>query len=241
MRPVLDHPWNLRVPEAREVQEKLAPRVVFRPFRKRRYLVAGTDVSFDDERGLAVAGVVVVSVPSHETVAEAWAEQRLTFPYVPGFLSFREIPALLSAFEKVESQVDCIMADGQGIAHPRRFGLASHLGMVLGVPTLGCAKSRLIGEHGEPGFKKGSTAPLLIGEETVGAVVRTRDGVSPVYVSAGHKIDLEGAVRVTIECAVTRIPEPTRRAHTLVTGVKRGSARALPAEANRRSPTRPRA
>lgn len=241
MRPVLAHPWDLSVPEARALQERLAPRVVLRPFGKRSFLIAGTDVSFDDDRGFAVAGVVVLSVPSLDAVEEAWAERRLTFPYVPGYLSFREIPALCAALEKIGSPVDCVMADGQGIAHPRRFGLASHLGMVLGVPTLGCAKSRLIGEHDEPGISRGSSTALLIGNETVGAVVRTRDGVSPVYVSAGHLIDLAGAVRLTLACALTRVPEPTRRAHMLVTAVKRGTAQALRAGANRRTPTRPRA
>jgi deoxyribonuclease V len=233
-----DRGW---IEDARAFQERMASKVIFHPFRKKTFLIAGTDVSFDDDCGRAVAGVVVLDVPSLKIVEEAWAERRLEFPYVPGFLSFREVPALCAAFEKLRTRPDCVMADGQGIAHPRRFGLAAHLGMVLGIPTFGCAKSRLIGEHAQPGTARGSSTPLLIGNETVGAVLRTRDGVAPVYVSPGHLIDLAGAVRVTLECVATRIPEPTRRAHTLVTGVKHDIVQARRPEANRRTPIRPRA
>jgi deoxyribonuclease V len=221
MQPIPNNLQPLSPAEAREIQNTLRSKVILRPFRKKRFLIAGTDVSFDDERGMAVAGIVVLKVPGLETVDEAWAEARLDFPYIPGFLSFREIPALLRAFENLKTRLDCVMADGQGLAHPRRFGLACHLGLTLGMPTLGCAKSRLTGECEEPEQKKGSSSPLTIEDEPVGAVLRTRDGVSPIYVSPGHLFDIGSAVRVALECAVTRIPEPTRRAHMLVTGVKK--------------------
>jgi deoxyribonuclease V len=209
---------------ARAIQSRLAGRVAIRPFTRKEYLAAGTDVSFDDENKRAAAGVVVVRFPGLETVEEAWAEAVLDFPYIPGLLSFREIPSLLGAFKRLKGKPDCVIADGQGLAHPRRFGLACHLGFLLEIPTLGCAKSRLIGEHSEPGCRRGSQTPLTIGDETVGAALRTRDGVSPVYVSPGHLMDIDSAVRIALECSVTRIPEPTRRAHLLVTRVMRERA-----------------
>ena len=217
----ITHRWDLSIAGARALQQRLAAKVSLVPFNRRSFIVAGTDVSFDDGHGRATAGVVAVRVPSLETVAEAWGDATLTFPYVPGFLSFREAPALLAALEKLAVTPDILMVDGQGIAHPRRFGIASHLGLLTGIPSVGCAKSRLIGEHRTPGGRRGSRAALRIGQEIIGAVVRTRDGVSPVYVSPGHLVDIGSAVRVVLACAVTRVPEPTRRAHILVTQVMR--------------------
>jgi deoxyribonuclease V len=215
----LTHGWDIAPADAVSLQKRLAPLVRLEPFRRRSFLLAGTDVSFDDDAGMAVAGVVVVKIPSMETVEERFAFHRLEFPYIPGLLSFREVPALLAAFALLRIQPDCVMADGHGLAHPRRFGLACHLGLLMGIPAFGCAKSRLTGRFIEPGGAKGSRSPLLIGDETVGAVVRTRRDVSPVFVSAGHLIDLAGAVRATLSASITRIPEPTRRAHALVTRV----------------------
>jgi deoxyribonuclease V len=215
------HRWDLSIAEARKLQERLAKHVLQTPFRRRSFVVAGTDVSFDDDSHRAVAGIVAIRVPSLETVAEVWGDATLTFPYVPGFLSFREAPALLAALEKLAITPDILMVDGQGIAHPRRFGIASHLGLLTGIPSIGCAKSRLVGTHREPGRTRGARAALLIEKERVGAVVRTRDGVSPVYISLGHLVDIRSAVRVVLACAITRVPEPTRRAHILVTRVMR--------------------
>ena len=222
MRRNISHRWDLTIDEALLLQERLARLVRLAPFGRRSFVVAGTDVSFDDEHGHAIAGVVAVRVPSLETVAEAYAEATLAFPYVPGFLSFREAPALLAALARLPLAPDILMVDGQGIAHPRRIGIASHLGLLTGMPSIGCAKSRLVGTHREPGRRRGSRAALVIGSEAVGAVVRTRDGVAPVYVSPGHLADIASAVRVALACAVTRVPEPTRRAHHLVTRVRRG-------------------
>ena len=202
--------------EARDIQVGLAGKVRIIPFRKKRFLIAGTDVSFCDDDGRCVAGVVIMDFPSLETVEAKWLVSEITFPYISGLLSFREIPPLFDVFEKIENRPDCIMADGQGIAHPKRFGLASHLGLILGIPSIGCAKSRLIGAYKEPGLERGSRAELAIGGETVGSVVRTRTGVAPVFVSPGHMMDIESSVRIVLSCAVTRIPEPTKRAHCLV-------------------------
>jgi deoxyribonuclease V len=175
-------------------------------------LVAGADVSEKD--GSARAAIVVVR--DLEPVEEATAEQPVRFPYVPGLLSFREIPPLLAAWRKLRTRPDVVIVDGQGYAHPRRFGLACHLGVLLGLPTLGCAKSRLIGEFEEPGPQRGSWTPLRDRGETIGAALRTQDRTNVVYVSIGHRITLAGSIRVVLACAPRyRLPEPQRLADQL--------------------------
>jgi len=147
------------------------------------------------------------------------AEMRVSFPYVPGLLSFREIPLILAACEGIESTPDLFIADAQGIAHPRRMGLASHLGLCLGIPTVGCAKSILCGRYGDLGDERGERAPLIDGGEVVGMALRTRCGVKPVYVSVGHKVDLDEACRWVLDCCRGyRLPEPTRLAHRAASG-----------------------
>jgi deoxyribonuclease V len=189
--------------------------------------VAGVDVSYDfvstrfSKRKKAseklYAAVVVLELPSLRVVESVGVAGRAEFPYVPGLLSFREIPPLLKAFRKLRTTPDAVLVDGQGIAHPRRCGLASHLGLVLDLPAVGCAKSRLIGEYREPATRRGSASDLLDGGEVIGRVVRTRDGVAPLFVSVGHKISLDAAVALVLECAPRfRLPETTRQAHTLV-------------------------
>src|SRR5207253_11446930 len=174
------------------------------------------------EANRAIAAVVVYNYPQMTELERAYAEVRLEFPYVPGFLSFREIPALLAALTKLRTIPDLFFCDGQGYAHPRRMGLASHLGIVLDRPTIGCAKSLLIGTHGSLGDEKGAWAPLKDGEETIGTVLRTRAGVRPVYVSQGHRVSLDLAVRLTLSvCDGRRIPKPTRDADRYVSEVKR--------------------
>jgi deoxyribonuclease V len=191
------------------------------PRRVRR--VAGADISYDKGSDRFFAAVVVLAWPGLAVVEEATASGRSPFPYVPGLLSFREGPLLLRAFRKLRAPPDLVIFDGHGVAHMRGFGIASHLGLLLDVPSIGCAKSRLVGEHGEPLRAAGSRTPLRLEGRVVGAVVRTRKGVKPVYVSVGHRIGLPAAVRWALRtCAGYRLPEPTRRAHILANRLRRG-------------------
>jgi len=204
------------------LQERLRTRIVRRDELGEVRTVAGADVAFLKERNLACAAVVVLAYPSLEEVERRWAAAELRFPYVPGLLSFREIPVLTRAFEKLATRPDVVLFDGQGIAHPRRIGLAAHAGLVLGLPAVGCAKSRLIGEAAEPGPEVGEWSALRDGGEVVGAVVRTRRGVKPVYVSVGHRVSLPTAIRLVLGCLDgTRIPKPTREADRFAGEVKR--------------------
>lgn len=172
---------------------------------------------------MAYATVVVLGFPDLSLVEVQGFEAPLTFPYVPGLLAFREIPSVAGALEKVESPVDAIIFDAHGLSHPRRMGLASHMGLFLDVPAIGCAKSRLVGEHEEPGIEKGSATDLVHRGEVVGKVLRTRTKVSPVYVSAGSKIDLESAVSLVLACCPRyRLPETTRQAHDAANRLRRG-------------------
>jgi deoxyribonuclease V len=163
---------------------------------------------------MGTAAVVVLNYPGLEIVEVQTVTGRVTFPYVPGLLSFREIPLIIPAFEKISNTPDLVLMDGQGFAHPRRIGIACHLGLFLGIPTIGCAKSRLIGEYQEPRLKRGNWSELTDNGEVIGAVLRTKDNVKPVYVSTGHMIDLKSAVHwVGACCRGYRLPEPTRLAH----------------------------
>jgi deoxyribonuclease V len=188
--------------------------------------VAGADCAFSADGRRILAAVAVLDFPSLVTVASAWATGPVTFPYVPGYLSFREGPALLRAISRLDVAPDLWLFDGQGIAHPRGIGLAAHLGVLLDAPSVGCAKSRLIGAHHAPGVRRGSWTPLVVAGRRVGAVVRTRDGVRPLWVSVGHRISLPMALRYVLACARCRVPEPIRRAETLVNHLKRGGATA---------------
>ncbi len=189
-------------------------------------LVAGLDVSMERDGDVAFAGVVVLALPSLETVAEATAVARVPMPYVPGFLSFRELPSLALAWERLLAggvRPDALVFDGQGMAHPRRFGVACHGGVLFGVPSVGCAKSILVGTPGPLGPERGARAPLVHRRETVGYAVRLRANVQPVYVSPGHLMDREAAVAVVESVSAGfREPETTRRAHRLVNAVRRG-------------------
>lgn len=192
------------------------------PSRIRR--VAGTDISYLRERKLALGVAALMSYPGLELLEVATAEVEVPFPYVPGLLSFRELPALLPALEGLSSDPDLILVDGQGVAHPRGFGLASHLGVLTSIPTVGCAKSRLLGEAEEPGPEVGDWVPLRHEGRTVGAVLRTRRGVKPLYVSVGHLIDLRSSIEVVLSCLRGfRLPEPQRRAHLEADRLKRGA------------------
>src|ERR671916_3177208 len=217
------HGFDLSPSEARRLQEELASRVVTGPpldLSGVRH-VAGADVSTQGDT--AYATVVVLEFPGLSPVEVRGFEAPLRFPYVPGLLSFREVPSLAGALRKVETQVDALILDAQGLAHPRRMGLASHLGLSLDVPTVGCAKSRLVGSYKEPGREKGSATDLVHRGEIVGRVLRTRDGVSPVYVSVGNGIDLGSAVELVLACSPKyRLPETTRQAHNAANRLRRG-------------------
>lgn len=238
------HEWNLSYAEARRLQTELAGRVEFVPLRQRPGLVAGLDCAFSGDGKRIFAAVVVLKVCSpaalgwetitpggggatlppafeFEHVETVTAEQETWFPYIPGLLSFREAPVCLEAVEKLARQPDLFVIDGQGVAHPRRLGLAAHLGLFFDKPTIGCAKSRLIGTHEDPGVEKGAYSFLCDGREVIGAVVRTRARIKPVFVSVGNKCTLEDAIRITLACATRyRIPEPTRLAHQAVSRLK---------------------
>lgn len=219
--PPVPHSWSLSPQEAVAVQRQMAGRVSQTPLKRAIRLVAGLDAAFAKDEKLCFAAVVVWDVAHRLVVEERTARCELTFPYVPGLLSFREVPALLQALRQLEHEPDLLLCDGQGLAHPRRFGLACHLGVLCDRPTVGCAKSRLIGEHGEPGWRRGAAVPLLDNGERIGTVLRTRDRSRPVYVSVGHRIDLATAERIVLACACrSRLPEPTRLADRLVAATK---------------------
>jgi deoxyribonuclease V len=218
------HPWDLTPSDAMRLQRELAPRVVRTgvvPEDAVRF-VAGSDVAFDKPNRRAVGAAVVLAYPSLEVVEQVTVETAVTFPYVPGLLSFRETPVLLPAFEQLHTTPDLLMVDGHGYAHPRRFGFACHLGLLLGIPTIGVAKSRLIGVPGTVAGPRGSRADLVDDGEVIGSLLRARQGVRSIFISVGHMISLEDAERWALRCARGyRVPEPTRRADRLAGEAKR--------------------
>jgi deoxyribonuclease V len=219
MKVVRQYDWRVSTREAIALQTELAGQVtricsVISPS-----LIAGVDISLNRWAKTGKAAVVVLSFPGLEVVEVKTVTDSIRFPYVPGLLTFREAPLILAACEELDSEPDIVMVDGQGIAHPRRIGLAAHLGLCLDVPAIGCAKSRLCGRHEEPGNERGDFAELSDGGEIIGAVVRTRPGVKPVYVSIGHKMDLETSIKIVLaSCRGYRLPEPTRLAHQAAGG-----------------------
>jgi deoxyribonuclease V len=184
--------------------------------------VAGADIAISKRRHKLFAAVVVMAYPSLEIIETQTAAMPLTFPYIPGLLSFREVPGLIECFIKVDAPVDVIICDGQGIAHPRGFGLASHLGLLLRRPTIGCAKSRLVGQHGTLDFERGAFTALFYEGQRVGSVLRSRTGVRPLYVSPGHLVDQASSRRIVFSCTTRyRLPEPTRQADRIAGALKR--------------------
>lgn len=190
--------------------------------------MAGADCAFSPDGRTIWAGIAVVGFPTLEPVAAAWARGRVTFPYVPGYLSFREGPVFVRAARRLQIRPDLWLFDGQGVAHPRGLGLAAHLGVLLDRPSVGCAKSRLVGVHREPGRRRGQWSPLMLDGKRIGAVLRTRDGVRPLYVSVGHRISLGAALRWVLACCTYRVPEPIRLAEQLVNRLKRERTNAGP-------------
>ena len=217
------HPWDLDYEQARAVQERLSSRVSLEPLSLGSVdYVAGSDIAVSRIRDQLVAAVVVMSFPALDVVEIRTSVARSSFPYVPGYLSFRELPVLIDCLAKVDTRFGVMLCDGQGIAHPRGLGLASHLGLALGVPTVGCAKSRLVGESDDVGSCRGDYARLMYRGRQVGSVLRTRDGVKPIYVSPGHGVDHPGSRRITLACLTRyRLPEPTRLAHIAAGTAKR--------------------
>ena len=228
------HDWNLSYPQAVALQKQLAQQVQQTEVKTQPKTIAGLDCALSPDGQRIIAAVVTLRVPNavkglweplekseFELIETATAAQKLSFPYIPGLLSFRESPVCLAAVEKLKNEPDAFMIDGQGIAHPRRFGIASHLGLFFDKPTIGCAKSRLTGSFEEPAPEKGAYSPLKDANDVIGAVVRTRTNVEPVFVSVGNKCLLKDAIEMTLAWTTKyRIPEPTRLAHQMVSKIK---------------------
>jgi deoxyribonuclease V len=224
--------WNLSPREAAKLQQELRARIKQRPELGPIRTVAGADVALAPLGGdagaqreaIAYAGVIVYQFPSLVEIERRWAVRRVRFPYIPGLLAFREGPALLAAFRKLRHRPDLLLFDAHGYSHPRRFGLACHLSLLLDTPGIGVAKSLLIGRFEPPGESAGAWSPLMEGGEMIGAVLRTRARVQPVFVSIGHRVDLKSAVKLTLACCDGyRIPKPTREADHFVGQLKRGT------------------
>jgi deoxyribonuclease V len=219
------HPWNVNYKEAVEIQKKLKKQIILKNSFKNLNgkLIAGADVSYDKEIDRFYAGIVVFELQTMQKIEEVTASGKVSFPYIPGLLSFREAPILLRAFSKVKKTPDIIILDAQGIAHPRGIGLASHIGLLLNKPSIGCAKTRLIGEYDNVGKEAGYYSQLTVKGKVVGIVLRTRKNVKPVFVSPGHKIDLATSIDLVLKsCRGYKLPEPTRQAHNLVNKVRKG-------------------
>jgi len=215
--PPVPHRWTLNPQQAMAIQRRLASAVRIHPPTSPIEVVVGVDAAISPDGTRCIGAAVVWEIASQSVIEQRLAERRLRFPYIPGLLSFREAPAIIAALRKLRHVPDAIMCDAQGYAHPRRLGLACHVGVLCDIPAIGCAKSRFIGEHEEPRPQRGARSALRDRGETVGAVLRTQDGVRPVYVSVGHKLDLTTAEQVVLQCAVRyRLPEPIRLADQAV-------------------------
>ena len=216
------HRWDVSPQAAIEIQRELAGRVIERGATDHARLIAGVDVGLEgEENRIARAAIVVLDLPTLAPADYAIARLPITFPYIPGLLAFREIPVVLKALEQLATAPDVLIVDGQGRAHPRRLGIASHLGVLLDLPTIGCAKSILCGAAKEPANTRGAWSPLIDRGETIGAALRTRVGVTPVYVSIGHRVGLRDALDLVLACCKNyRLPETTRWAHRVAGGAK---------------------
>jgi len=213
------HEWALTAEAAISIQQELRQEVVTQDQFGAVQYVAGIDVGFEQDGSITRAAVAVLTYPELKFCDQAIARRPTTFPYIPGFLSFREVPAVLDALKQVKTVPDLLLCDGQGLAHPRRFGIACHLGVLTNLPAIGVAKSRLIGTHSEVSNERGAWVPLLHKHETIGAVLRTRLGTNPLYISSGHRVSLETAIAYVMGCTTKyRLPETTRYAHKLASG-----------------------
>jgi deoxyribonuclease V len=212
--PFIEHDWSLSPKEAIELQKTLAAQVRIEPLPSGLEIIGAADIAYSRRTDLLIAVILSFKWPGLDLIESVHHVCRASFPYVPGLLSFREVPPLLDAFRKIGQKPQVLLCDGQGIAHPRRMGFASHLGLCLGIPTVGCAKSRLCGDHENPVLRKGSSKPLLLGGEEIGLVFCSRDGVKPIYISPGHLSDIPSSKKLISLCLRRyRIPEPLRLAH----------------------------
>lgn len=215
--------WDVSPEEARNLQLELRNQLQIEPLQSAVRLVAGADISFNKYESTVYAGLIILDINNLQPVAHALAISEAHFPYIPGLLSFREIPSLLQAWELLAIKPDVIMVDGHGIAHPRRLGIAAHFGLATNTASMGVAKKKLYGKYEEPETTAGSYTSLTQGEETLGYVYRTKKNVKPVFISPGHKIGLQDVLSLTSQCtAKYRLPEPTRQAHLLVNRLRRG-------------------
>jgi len=219
------HSWRVDYKKAIQIQENLRELLTFEKYTRKIQTIAGADVSYDKHSDRFYAGVVVFKLNKQlELIEEATAVGKARFPYIPGLLSFREAPILLRAFRKLKNNPDIVLFDGQGIAHPRHFGLASHMGLILDKPSIGCAKSRLVGEYGSVENTAGAYSKLIYENKIVGVVLRTKKNTKPIFISPGHRTNLTFAIRIVLKtCCGYRIPEPTRQAHLLVNKLRRTS------------------
>ena len=212
--------WPGDLQGARKLQEILQKKVNIIPLKKETKYIAGVDAAFLNNKVIGVA--CLYKYPEIHFIEEAYAVTEILFPYIPGFLSFREGPSIITALKGLKRKPDIILFDGQGIAHPKRLGIASHVGVLLNIPTIGCAKSRLVGTYKEPGPKKGTCSSLLYKKEIVGVVLRTKDSVKPLFVSPGNRIDIQGSIEIVLACSQRyRIPEPLRRADFISKKIKK--------------------
>lgn len=223
MEPKVRHSWKLTEEEAVQLQQELAKQVIAEDHLDEVSFIAGVDVAYSKHSDKLIAAVVVLEAESLNMVDSAVVEDNVHFPYIPGLFSFRELPPVIKAFQQIKVPPQLIVCDGQGIAHPRRFGLASHLGVLFDIPTIGCGKTRLLGEFMEPDSARRSMSPLVDQGEVIGSVLRTQDGVKPIFVSVGHKISLKAACDWILKLAPSyRLPETTRQADQLVNRVLGG-------------------
>lgn len=215
------HSWNVSPKLAVTIQRDLRSQVKLAGLATTPETVAGVDVSYDRGCDIFYAAVIVFTYPKLEIIEEVSAIDKVIFPYIPGLLSFREGPIVLQAFRQLKKSPDVVIFDGHGIAHPRGLGLASHIGLILGIPTVGCAKSKLCGNYIEPGLEKGDSSPLILSTQKVGAVLRSKSRIKPVFVSPGYMMNIQDSYQVVLKCCTKyRLPEPTRKAHLLVNKIR---------------------
>lgn len=224
MEPRVKHSWKLTEEEAVQLQQELARQVIAEDHLADVQYIAGVDVAYSKHSGKLIAAVVILEADSLKVAESVVVEDHVQFPYIPGLFSFRELPPVIQAFQQIKTPPQLIVCDGQGLAHPRRFGLASHLGVLLDMPAIGCGKTRLLGEFEEPGLDRGAMSSLMDRGEVIGSAVRTQDGIKPIFVSVGHKISLATACDWILKLAPRyRLPETTRQADQLVNRVLGGA------------------